>query len=149
MSQALQSGTRAGRLDALLARYSHDHQNPTNQALHTICVPVIFWCAIALFWSLHPVVAIVVAVLAGAYYFSLSQRWGLAMGVFMAAGLALAAVVPYRLWVALALFVLAWIGQFVGHAIEGRRPSFLDDLKFLLIGPLWVLIKALRLGGRT
>ena len=39
----------------------------------------------------------------------------------------------------LAIFVVAWIGQFIGHAIEGRRPSFFKDLQFLLIGPIWLL----------
>ncbi len=37
------------------------------------------------------------------------------------------------------VFVLAWIGQFVGHRIEGRKPSFLEDVKFLLVGPAWLL----------
>jgi uncharacterized membrane protein YGL010W len=41
------------------------------------------------------------------------------------------------------IFVLAWIGQFVGHKIEGQKPSFLEDVQFLLIGPLWV-VKGLR-----
>ena len=148
MSHALQSQAQPSRLGALLARYSDDHRNPTNQGLHTVCVPVILWSAIALLWSLHPAVAIVGAPLAAIYYLSLSLRWGLAMALVLAAGLALAAIAPYRLWLALALFVLAWVGQFVGHAIEGRRPSFLDDLKFLLIGPLWVLVKAVH-GGRA
>jgi uncharacterized membrane protein YGL010W len=62
----------------------------------------------------------------------------------MALALWTASLVPHRLWVAGGLFVLAWVGQFVGHAIEGRRPSFLDDVKFLLVGPLWVLVKAVR-----
>jgi uncharacterized membrane protein YGL010W len=42
------------------------------------------------------------------------------------------------------LFVLAWIGQFVGHAIEGKRPSFIKDLQFLLIGPMWLLADVYR-----
>ncbi|HVO90499.1 MAG TPA: Mpo1-like protein [Casimicrobiaceae bacterium] len=43
-------------------------------------------------------------------------------------------------WIAAAIvFVGAWVGQFIGHAIEGRKPSFSEDLKFLLIGPLWLL----------
>ncbi len=54
------------------------------------------------------------------------------------------------LWsVCAALFVLAWIGQFVGHAIEGKRPSFFKDVQFLLIGPLWLLADLYRrLGAR-
>ena len=42
------------------------------------------------------------------------------------------------------VFVVAWVGQFVGHHIEGRRPSFFTDLKYLLIGPLWTLDKLYR-----
>jgi uncharacterized membrane protein YGL010W len=41
--------------------------------------------------------------------------------------------------ISLVVFVLAWIGQFVGHRIEGKKPSFFEDLRFLLIGPLFVL----------
>lgn len=43
--------------------------------------------------------------------------------------------------IALAIFIVAWIGQFYGHKVEGQKPSFLKDLIFLLIGPLWVLEK--------
>ena len=39
----------------------------------------------------------------------------------------------------MAIFVLAWIGQFIGHKIEGEKPSFFEDLQFLLIGPDWLL----------
>jgi uncharacterized membrane protein YGL010W len=53
---------------------------------------------------------------------------------------AIAANAPWPLWqVALAAFVLAWIGQFIGHLFEGKRPSFFQDLQFLLIGPAWLL----------
>jgi uncharacterized membrane protein YGL010W len=48
------------------------------------------------------------------------------------------------LMLAIAVFVVAWIAQFVGHKIEGRKPSFLTDLTYLLIGPAWVLAKGLR-----
>jgi len=41
--------------------------------------------------------------------------------------------------VSLGIFVIAWIGQFIGHKIEGKKPSFLEDLQFLLIGPAWLL----------
>jgi uncharacterized membrane protein YGL010W len=41
-------------------------------------------------------------------------------------------------------FVVAWIGQFIGHAIEGKRPSFFKDVQFLMIGPLWLLADVYR-----
>jgi uncharacterized membrane protein YGL010W len=47
--------------------------------------------------------------------------------------------IPMLRWICLGVFVLAWIFQFVGHKIEGKKPSFLDDVKFLLIGPIWLL----------
>ena len=55
------------------------------------------------------------------------------------------AMLPFPLWVtSLAIFLIAWIGQFIGHVIEGRQPSFFKDLQFLLIGPLWLLAAAYR-----
>ncbi len=48
---------------------------------------------------------------------------------------------------AIGVFVVAWVGQFIGHAIEGRRPSFLTDLAYLLVGPAWLMDKLLRRVG--
>jgi uncharacterized membrane protein YGL010W len=55
---------------------------------------------------------------------------------------------PWPLWLtALVIFVIAWIGQFAGHALEGKRPSFFKDVQFLLIGPLWLVAAAYRRVG--
>jgi len=43
--------------------------------------------------------------------------------------------------VSLGLFVIGWIFQFVGHAFEGKRPEFLHDWRFLLVGARWWLAK--------
>ena len=43
---------------------------------------------------------------------------------------------------ALGLFVLGWILQFVGHAIEGNQPAFFKNPVYLLVGPLWLLRRA-------
>jgi uncharacterized membrane protein YGL010W len=44
------------------------------------------------------------------------------------------------LWViSLIIFFVAWIGQFYGHKVEGKKPSFLKDIQFLLIGPAWLM----------
>jgi uncharacterized membrane protein YGL010W len=51
------------------------------------------------------------------------------------------------MWTAIAVFVAAWIGQFIGHKIEGRKPSFLTDLAYLLIGPAWLAAKVMRKVG--
>ncbi len=129
--------------------YSSDHQNPTNRLIHWICVPAILWAAIAFLW-LIPVPAsigraglwsalVMVAVLA--FYWRLSRPLGAAMIVLFVL-LALLTEALYRslgpgdlLWLAIGVFVAAWIGQFIGHLIEGRRPSFFTDLQYLLIGP--------------
>ncbi|MEM9304591.1 MAG: Mpo1-like protein, partial [Pseudomonadota bacterium] len=66
---------------------------------------------------------------------------------FSGASLASLTVVPYPGWVALALFVITWIFQFIGHEIEGKKPSFFEDLRFLLVGPLFLLAKLFRRQG--
>jgi uncharacterized membrane protein YGL010W len=81
--------------------------------------------------------------LAVVYYAALS--WSLALGMVLfatliTAVLAALARLPVPLWLlCIALFVLAWIGQFVGHHYEGKQPSFFKDVQFLMIGPLWLL----------
>ena len=138
--------------------YSGDHRNPINQRVHVIAVPAILWSVIALLWTI-PVPATIArpglwAGLAMAatliFYWRLSRRLAFGMLLlFIACGASSAALrvaygTPTLLWIAVAVFVTAWIGQFVGHRIEGRRPSFLTDLVYLLIGPLWVLAKGYR-----
>ena len=141
-----------------LDSYSRDHQNPTNQVFHWLCVPPIVWSVIALLWTI-PVPAsfarpgawsVLMMVLAFYWYWKRSHR--LALGLLLAfAVLGLFTnLLYYRLgatmlcYVAIAVFVVAWIGQFIGHQYEGRRPSFLTDLSYLLIGPAWLMAKLLR-----
>lgn len=138
--------------------YSADHRNPVNQRLHWLCVPPIVWSVIALLWTV-PVpaaffkpgaYAVFALVLAFAWYWQHSRRLGAALLVAFAALAAITAPLFDALgaarlrWLALAVFVLAWTGQFVGHRFEGRRPSFLTDLSYLLIGPAWLMEKLLR-----
>jgi uncharacterized membrane protein YGL010W len=140
------------------ANYSADHQNPTNRLLHWICVPAILWAVIALLWLLPIDPSFgrqgfwcgLVMVAAFAFYWRLSHALGIAMFVvFVVFGLATDGLYrllgsTHLLWLAIGVFVLAWIGQFIGHAIEGRRPSFLTDLAYLLIGPAWLAGKLMR-----
>lgn len=141
-----------------LDSYSGDHRHPTNQVLHWVCVPLIVWSVIALLWTvpvpsayLKPGAwAVFAMVLAFAWYWKHSHRLGGALLIALAL-LALLTHGIYRQtgpadlrWLALAVFVAAWIGQFVGHRIEGRRPSFLTDLSYLLVGPAWLMEKLLR-----
>ncbi len=138
-----------------LAEYSDSHRNPTNKRLHWICVPVIVWCVMGFLWLLpfpggiraeHPVANWAgVAVLATLLYYSmLSKRLALGAAVFLLPMLCSVYLIeqssPLPLWsICVLLFAAAWIGQFVGHAVEGKRPSFFKDIQFLMIGPLWLL----------
>lgn len=128
-------------IDTLLAQYSASHLNPTNEVIHFVCVPVIVFTLLGLAWAIHPLLAVAVSVVSLGYYFTLSRPFALGMLLMSAAMLGLLAALPPPtvLPLSLAIFVLAWVGQFIGHKIEGKKPSFFDDLRFLLIGPLFVL----------
>ena len=128
-------------IDTLLAQYGDSHRNPVNEWVHIVCVPLIVFSVLGLLWSVHAVVALAGSVAALAYYVKLSRSFAFGMLAMLALMLiALAAMQPIVILpLSLVLFVLAWIGQFIGHQIEGRKPSFLDDMRFLLIGPLLVL----------
>ncbi len=143
------------RVDRLLAEYGESHQNRWNKLIHWIAVPVIVWTMVALLWVIPfpfrvgtdalPVNwATLALLLAQVYWFSLS--WSLGLGLLMYSVFLLQLTFLLEqdatrpLWQsALAVFVAAWILQFVGHAIEGKRPSFFKDLQFLLIGPAWLM----------
>ncbi len=139
--------------------YGESHQNPTNKAIHWVCVPVILFSTLGLFWSipagplsglvegeysayanwasvlmaislvfyatLHPTIfvgmaAIAVACLAGNHWIEMNVEMPL-------------------VYVSILAFVVAWAGQFIGHKIEGKKPSFFQDIQFLLVGPAWLL----------
>ena len=137
-----------------LGEYGESHANPTNKLLHWICVPLIVLAVMGLIWSI-PVPdafaarspwlnwATLVALLAFVYYAALSA--GLALGIALAFAVLFVVLnalqsLPWPLWAtSLAIFVVAWLGQFIGHAVEGKRPSFFKDVQFLLIGPLWLV----------
>jgi uncharacterized membrane protein YGL010W len=131
----------ARNIDLLLAKYSESHRDPTNEMIHIVCVPVIVFTLLGILWALHPLVALLAVAASMAYYWKLSRPFALGMLAMSAVMLALLAMMPPQtvLPVSLAIFVVAWIGQFIGHQIEGKKPSFLDDLRFLLVGPLFVL----------
>lgn len=128
-------------IDTLLAKYSESHLNPTNEVIHFICVPVIVFTLLGLLWSIHWVVAVAVTLAALVYYVKLSKPFAVGMALMSGVMLLILAALPDQaiLPLSIAIFVLAWVGQFIGHQIEGKKPSFLEDLRFLLIGPLFVL----------
>ena len=126
-------------LNAWLDEYSESHQNPVNKNIHWICVPVIYFCVFGILYALHPWAAYASLVVALAFYFPLSVPLAVGMLGISVVMLALIRVIPNILWVSVALFVAAWIGQFYGHKVEGKKPSFFKDLQFLLVGPIWLL----------
>ena len=137
-----------------LDEYSESHQNPVNKAVHWICVPLIALTVIGVLWSL-PVPAVFAEVsplmnwgmffmmASVVYYFILSPSLALGMLAVIAAFTGILVWLDgfsTPLWIiSVTIFVLAWIGQFIGHAVEGARPSFFKDLQFLMIGPMWLL----------
>ncbi|MBR7748389.1 Mpo1 family 2-hydroxy fatty acid dioxygenase [Undibacterium baiyunense] len=131
----------ARKVELLLNQYAESHRNPTNEVIHFICVPVIMWTVLALVWSIHPSIALAVTAAALLYYLSLSVGFAVGMSLMAAAMLVFLWYLPQQmiLQVAIIAFVIAWIFQFIGHKIEGKKPSFLEDVRFLLIGPLFVI----------
>ncbi|MET0683093.1 MAG: Mpo1-like protein [Casimicrobiaceae bacterium] len=136
------------KVDELFARYGESHRHPTNEAIHWICVPLITWSVLAALWAASPVVAYIGIGLAVAFYAWLSVQIAVGMLVLFALMVYPLTLLGAKAFiVAVAVFVLAWIGQFIGHAIEGRKPSFLEDVKFLLVGPAWLLHFVYRRAG--
>jgi uncharacterized membrane protein YGL010W len=145
------------KIDQLLSEYGESHQNATNKAIHWICVPLIFFSVVGLIASIpagpvqillgqgNPYAnwATLVLIIATAYYISLSVSLTIGMVAFALVCLFVARVIAgsgIPLWLAsIIIFIVAWIGQFYGHKIEGKKPSFFKDLQFLLIGPAWLM----------
>lgn len=134
------AGTR--KVDQLLAHYAINHQNPRNEVIHFVAIPLIMLSLVGLLFALHPWVAYGFVGISMLYYVRLSA-------VFLAAMLAMSAVIfalvhamgSLVLPLSIAIFVGAWIAQFVGHKIEGAKPSFFEDLQYLLVGPMFVVSK--------
>lgn len=145
------------KIDLLLSEYGESHQNETNKTIHWICVPLIYFSVVGLLAAIPSGIvqtllgegnpyanwATVFMVFALAYYVTLSIPLSLGMMLFGALCLFMTQVIAGSaapLWaVSTGIFVLAWIGQFYGHKVEGKKPSFLKDLQFLLIGPAWLM----------
>ena len=141
-------------VQAWFNEYGESHVNPTNKRIHWVCVPLIVVALVGLLWSLPTPEAfarvspllnwgVLFVAAASVYYFVMSVPLALGMLLFSGATIAVlswADGLSVPLWqLSLGVFVLAWIGQFIGHLIEGEKPSFFQDLQFLMIGPLWLL----------
>jgi uncharacterized membrane protein YGL010W len=141
-----------------LDAYGESHQNQTNKKIHWVCIPWIMISVLGLIATIpspfgHDWLnwATIVALLAVAYYALISIPLAIGMAVISAMMLGIVQAIsglPIPLWASsLAIFVVAWIFQFVGHKIEGKKPSFFEDLQFLLIGPMWLLAALYRKAG--
>lgn len=134
--------TQPRRVDQLLAHYGESHQNPRNEVIHFIAIPLIMLSLVGMLFALHPYVAYAFIAASMVYYARLSGVFLLTMALWSLVTLALVlAMGPQVLQISIAIFVGAWALQFIGHKIEGKKPSFFEDIQYLWVGPLFVLSK--------
>jgi uncharacterized membrane protein YGL010W len=145
------------KAQALFDEYGESHQNEINKAIHWVCIPAIMFSLFGLLYAVPFPISeeknfylnwgAPAMLMALAYYLRLSFSlflgfalvgFGLLFGNQLL-GEAFDGHAGYHALASLGIFVVAWIGQFIGHGIEGKKPSFLKDLQFLLIGPAWLL----------
>ncbi|MFC6282478.1 MULTISPECIES: Mpo1 family 2-hydroxy fatty acid dioxygenase [Polaromonas] len=130
------------RVDQLLAHYGESHQNPGNELIHFIAIPLIMLSLVGMLFALHPYVAYAFIAASMVYYARLSAVFLLTMAVLSALAIALVFAMGSRvLPISIAIFAGAWVLQFIGHHMEGKKPSFFEDLQYLWVGPLFVLSK--------
>ena len=148
------------KIDALLETYGESHQTDLNKKIHYFCVPAIFFSLLGLLYSIpvyqlftsiinpgiakHINLATGLIIFGTLYYLSLSIRLAVSMLFFSLLALAIIHIIELSqvapVWlVMIAIFIVAWIGQFIGHHHEGKKPSFIEDLQYLMIGPAWTL----------
>ena len=139
-----------------LDAYGESHKNPVNKKIHWICVPAIMFSITGLFFSIpqgnFPSVYGAIQINWGFILIGIVITYYLKFSVTMAVGMTIISILlvlgnyalelylPFALWkISTLIFLFAWIGQFIGHKIEGKKPSFFQDIQFLLIGPAWIL----------
>jgi uncharacterized membrane protein YGL010W len=143
-------------LQELLDEYSESHQNKTNKLIHYLCVPLIYFSIVALLYTIRIPIKIldipftaahIALVLTIFYYARLSSIVAIAMTIFSLFCLTICnacTMIGLPLgWTAMIIFAISWVFQFIGHHVEGKKPSFLKDVQFLLIGPAWIMSKIL------
>jgi uncharacterized membrane protein YGL010W len=132
----------ARKVDQLLAHYGESHRNPRNEVIHFIAIPVIMLSLVGLLFRVHPWLAYAFVGASMVYYARLSLVFLAAMAALSVLAFVLIHAMGDQVApISAALFVGAWIAQFVGHRIEGRKPSFFEDIQYLWVGPLFVLSK--------
>ncbi|HXH31258.1 MAG TPA: Mpo1-like protein [Bacteriovoracaceae bacterium] len=139
--------------DQWMSEYQVSHNHPTNKLIHKIAVPLIVFSVIGILWcvpipqafkDVSPYLNWSTVFVGGSLVFYLLLNVVMFLSMVVSSGVMF--WVCHQLYqtgtlmqLSLTIFVLAWALQFYGHKLEGKKPSFLKDLVFLLIGPLWVL----------
>ena len=136
------ANTQPRRVEQLIAHYGESHQNPGNERIHFIAIPLIMLSLVGMLFALHPYVAYAFVAASMVYYARLSVVFFVTMVVWsvLTVGVVLmmdANVLP----LSVAIFVGTCILQFIGHKMEGKKPSFFEDIQYLWVGPLFVLSK--------
>jgi uncharacterized membrane protein YGL010W len=130
------------KIDTLLDYYGTSHQHPTNALIHCVAVPLIMLSLCGLIYAASPVALYVFLAASFVYYARLSIVFLISMLVFSAAMLWIIQGMGRQLVaISISVFIGAWILQFIGHKIEGKKPSFFEDVQYLWVGPLFVLSK--------
>ena len=147
------------KVDQLFSEYGESHQTRFNKIIHYICVPAIVFSIVGLLASIptgglfkgmlpdamlgYANFGTLLIILSMLFYLRLSLP--LAIGLFFFSAFVLwgnyqIAASGAPLWlVSIAIFVVAWVFQFIGHNHEGKKPSFLKDVQFLMVGPAWIM----------
>ena len=133
--------------DQWMSAYAVSHQDPLNKKIHNICVPLIFFAVVALLWKVSFFLFIPVALVAVGFYYTMGKKVATVGAGMIGVSLLLQLILGFGFITLLIIFAAAWAGQFYGHKVEGQKPSFLEDLFFLFIGPLWVAQPALKKAG--
>ena len=140
------------KVDTLLQHYGLSHTHPVNEVIHFVAIPAIMLSLNGLLFAVHPALVLLLIATSLVYYARLSWPFTLCMLLLSSVMLALVDAMDAAgvlVQSSVGIFVLAWIFQFIGHHLEGKKPSFFEDLQYLLVGPLFVLSKAFeRLGVR-
>lgn len=130
------------KVDILLEHYGSSHKNATNELIHFVAIPLIMLSIVGLMYALNPWVAYAFMAASMVYYARLSTVFLIAMVVWSVLLFWLITLMGDRVWqTSLIIFVGAWIAQFIGHHLEGKKPSFFEDIQYLWVGPLFVLSK--------
>ena len=131
-------------LTRLLESYEKNHQNPINEAIHMIAIPLIMFSILGMTAAFDIFLEYILVGIVFFYYLKLSKTAALLMLVWLLIYLGLVVLLkPYIIEISISLFIFGWILQFLGHFIEGKRPSFFEDLRYFLIGPLFVVQKVI------